>query len=212
MGIPAGSVMEATWTGTAFGQTIRHTRHWSLASGGTGGGNQYDYALAFWDAIRIGSGADWTTAYLNCMSSVYTMNSLRTQIIFPTRGAYVLANVAGGTVGARGTTNTGNLQACVSAATALGGRSQVSNSKIGPIASGDIVAGLIQAGLTTALNSYAGTFTLAVVMTGTQSSSWVPCVYHRRKAPLVSSADTIFRVQVGKEARVKSTRTIGYGE
>lgn len=217
MPIAGSSVMQVTWEGMCFGQKIRHVRTWGVFSNGSVAGNLNEIALQFAQVVAPGGSADFTTPYLACLSSSYTLTSITAKVLFPVQGRFASLPAAGGTVGARGVALTGNLQSGIHVWTALGGRSQVASYKIGPQASGDASAGAVVAGLQAALASYAGTFTLAIPQPSPNVISWVPCIFHRAiaKKPDVFASETWTTITGAKyetQVRVKSTRTLGRGE
>lgn len=217
MPIPGQSVMQVTWVGRIFGQQIRHVRHWGYVSNGPVQDDLYGIAYQFAGIVGPGGSADFTTSYLNCLSSNYTLEAIVAKVLWPQQGRYAEINPAGPLVGGRTAAITGNLQAGIHANTALGGRKQVASYKIGPMATTDSVAGMTSAGLKAALATYAGTFTLAVPQPLPNLIAWVPCIFHRGKkiSPGVyaeSSWDKIIASVYEDEVRVKGTRTIGRGE
>jgi len=212
MALAGNAVIQVSWIGRCFGQQIRHVRHWKVQTVGASGSTLMDYASEIISKVSVGGSADFTTSLLSCLSSSYTLEQYRAQVIYPVRGAFMSVNAPGGTIGTRGAAKTANLQGGIHAATEFGGRNMVASYKIGPLAADDAAAGMMVVGLQAAFNGYAGTFTLPIPAAAPGNVVWVPCIYHKVPAFDAVKAHFIVRSDAEYEIRVKNTRTVGHGE
>jgi hypothetical protein len=212
MALPSNSIMQVSFRGEFALQRILHVRTLELASGALGEFTPQSYQEAFIEAIRDDGPKDWVTSYLACLTSGYTLNQIRCQIVYPIRYAYSFVDFAPGKPGTRGPTGQGLLAANIEGSTAFAGRKQVANYKIGPIAAGDCTNGEIGNDLKAALLTYSGKFTQSVALTTPDDSVWVNGIWHKKTPGPAVDFNTFIEASPYNTVRGKTTRTVRRGE
>jgi len=215
MAVVAGDVFQTQVIGEAFGQVVRHVRTWFVDSVTGVIPDASGFQVDFLNDTKIAAAHDIITPYLNCLSNGYQSLYYQCQKTDPSR--YYRSQVAmpTATMGARGVCNTANLQGALNVNGVFGSRRYRASYKLGPIATLDTVSGLLVAGLTTAMDTYAQTFLLPLsIASGAGSAIMFPAIYHAgTRVPFVAgTADQIVAYTVRNQVRVKGTRTVGRGE
>lgn len=212
MAIPSNSIMLLSFRGISFGQRILHTRTFTLLVPPAGEPTAQEVQEAFLLAVDVGSPEDLITPYVACLSSSYSLLEVRAQIVAPTRYAASSISADFPLEGGRGPTSTALLDGVITATTTLAGRDQVSNSKIGPVAAGDLANGLLSAPLKVIFDNYANTFTENVVTTQAGNSEWDSGIWHSKLPGPTVFFDAFTQARTQETARAKTTRTVGRGE
>lgn len=212
MPIPASSIMQLTFRGIAFGQRIIHTRTFHCIAGYESDGTAQDFQSDFLDATTGGGVFDLATKYRGALSSSYFLTEVRAQIIYPTRYSYTFIAPSPNPPGLLNPASAAVLSANCEALTALAGRKQVANYKIGPISGSDCVNGNTGPALATALSIYASTLNDQIGTLGDRPTLWDSVIFHRGKNGLPSTYDKIVDGKAYPEVRAKTTRTLRRGE
>jgi len=212
MAIPTNAIMQLSFRADSFGQRIRHVRNFRLRTGGTGPSFAQDFQDAFIQAVKVGGANTLATPWLAALSAAVELKEIRAQIIYPTRSAYSFLTVPAGQVGGRAATGVLTSDAAIEASSREAGRNQVAVYKIGPIATTDVSAGLIVAGLNAFLLTYSATFTAEVTTVAPSAAVWYPCIYHRQPKMGFAAWDEIYEAGPIDNARGKTTRTLRRGE
>lgn len=211
MSIPANSIMMVTFHGLYAGQTILFTRHYRNFATIAGDIDPQGLQEAFYDRIKEGGPDDIVTPYVDCLSDSYEMDTVRCQLIHPTRFAFSEFLVAtSGTM--EDPAATGNVQAALTLRTNGSGRDQVATYKLGPIASNMYTGGVLNETIRVAVRSF-GSALLESVSVGPDpfTSDWLPVIYHPvPKVPGVYS-DVVESRSDHREVRTISRRTVGRG-
>lgn len=147
--------------------------------------------------------------YLRCLSANVTILAVRAQSVRPVR--FATSETLVGTNGTYGGANvsTCNLAAVISRASQFAGRSQISNSHVGPISEGAYTTGLITSAYKTLLSDLAAVM-LADQFTTTPSIGLRPVILHKLGSTPFS--DPVVSYKIGDSVRVMRRRTLGVGE
>lgn len=216
MAIGVNDVVAVTFRGTCFAQRIMFTRTYRCTEIGAPIRTTVEELNAIINsqsALVAAGGNDIIDAYLACMSTNYTLNVIRAQVISPVRSAYfdqATAQVGNGA----GPSTTANIAGVITARGALAGRQFVSNSHIGPIPTEASAAGLLTNPFKLQMESLAFCMQLAF-RTGIApaGNEYEPVIFHYRKPPRPPLApDRIEDTTVQTTTRVMRRRTVGVGE
>jgi len=211
MSIPANSILQLAFLGAYANDRILHIRNFVLAVGGTGAETPAEVQAAFLNVVKPTGTDDLATPYLACLTSGYTLQQMRAQIVYPTRYRATILTAGLNIPGTRGATSTALLDCVLTMQTDLSGRSQVGNYKIGPAPATDFTNGTLGVDITDALNNYRETFEGTIETVGGGLTGWKSCIYHPNFQPGGESFNLITSGYVQDTARAKTTRTARRG-
>ncbi len=199
-----GDIVECTIVGTQYGETTLNVLHYKYTNiTPTTNGPAALAALAAWqEGDPTAVGQQMTTQ----LSSNWTLASIRCQVIFPTRYAYVLHTV--GTPGSLvQTALPANTQASITKRTTIAGRGKTGRMEVPGIPLLWIDGGALNAtGLFNVGEIASKIPNVANLATGTQT--WVPVIFQRASP---SSSPQIISAQAQDTVRVARRRTVRVG-
>lgn len=207
MGQPIGSILELRFKGRVNGQIVQTSLHYSVAvvSSDAQGTEESD----FLDQITF-VGQTILPAYMACMATNYTLESVEAQFVAPTRFVAVIQahNEAGSSPG--GASDAQNLHASLIERTALAGKKYRAILKPPALPTSWALLGMLtQAAL-------AGFITLASrlrvpVAPALGGGVYNPVIWHRKLLPGQNSTG-ITSIMVAPTVRTQYRRTIGVGK
>ena len=210
MAVAVNDIVLLSFRGTQAGQRIIFTHTYRVVTAGDGAGS---YPLDMSEFIvAVSAAGNLRQKYLACLTSAYTLNEIRAQVVAPTRRVFVSVAQIGQVGTYDGTGNVTNLSAAITLRTLLAGRKQTSTKKIGPIASDASSAGLLDALLRTPLDALKTQMIADVVPSGFDVPGYRPVVYHRDGTTAPTRSDDIVTGVVQLQTRTMSRRTVGRGE
>lgn len=211
MSIPANSILQLTFLGAYAGNRVVHTRCFKLIEGGAGTETAQQICADFLNKIGPTGANDFITSYLACLTSGYTIQIAQAQIIYPTRYAYVRTTAGLGLPGTRAATSTALLDCVITMQSALSGRTEVSNFKIGPASAVDFTNGTLGADIMGVVDLYRENL-LQPVTTTVGLAQFVPGIFHPNFQPGGEDFSRYVTGYVQDTARAKTTRTVRRGE
>jgi len=166
------------------------------------------------DKLKESGTIDMVTPYAQCLSTSCNIDGIWAQRInSPRMRATKVAQDVAGTAGAAEVTN---LASPLTFVTQFGGRNQIANKHIGPLATGATDTLINNGLLTTAYRDLfegLGTTMLASVTTNTANVTWTPCVVHRNpETGLINGSDLYDNFETSGVVSSQRTRVIGKGK
>lgn len=207
-GFAVGDIIECTFVGDAYGQTILNVLHFRVLTPATGTTTVQSDSQATAESIAITGANDIASLMLPLLSNSYTMESVRAQDVFPTRYAPVLVDSIG--TGSGGTGERTNDAGVISKQTRLSGRDQVGSIHLGPLATAGVDAGF----MTPAWLGDAQTLADAMetVISPVSGLTLEPVLWHRTKTILENYSDRVTNCTPRESARVMRRRTVRVGQ
>jgi len=206
-------IMLVTVQGTCFGQRFMLT-HTLKATIVTGSQSIITAQGDVLDKLEYGGSFDVVAPYAACLSTSCTVDLITAQRINSTRMRTVKR--AQSRAGSMGQAEVTNLAAAITFVTQFGGRNQIANKHIGPLATGTSDT-LINNGMLTA--TYLETFgeladaLLAAPTSNSGNVTWTPCVVHRNpETGLISGSDVYDSYFIKGTVSSQRTRIIGKGK
>lgn len=207
-------LMLVTFEAVCYGQKIVLT-HTLKATTVTGDQSVLTAQGDILDKLKEGGDLDVVTFWSACLQTSCTVKKMTAQRIHPTRMRKTeITQDKGGLAGASEATN---LASAISFKTQFGGRKQIANKHIGPLAFGTAET-LIKDGVLTA--AYVALFIdladalLAAPTTNAGNVQWTPCIVHRAKEKPhpITGSDVYDTYEINGVLSSQRTRIIGKGE
>jgi len=207
-GFAVGDIIECSFVGDAFNQTILNILHFRVLTAATGTTTVQSDSQATAEAIAITGSSDLASLMLPLLSNSYTMESVRAQDVFPIRYAPVLVDSIG--TGSAGTGERTNDAGVISKQTRLSGRDQVGSIHLGPLATGSVDAGFMTPTWLEAAQTLADA--MEVVISPVSGLTMEPVLWHRTKTVLQNYSDRVTNCTPRESARVMRRRTVRVGQ
>lgn len=142
-GLIVGDVVEVSFIGTAFEQTILNILHYRVTVQAPGATTVNSDLGVIASSFAVGGDNDLATLISKCVSNSYVMDFVKAQAVFPVRYASVqVASVIPGEGGPGSRTNDAGV---ITKRTQLSGRDQVGSIHLGPLADGHTADGRVVA-------------------------------------------------------------------
>jgi hypothetical protein len=205
MPLPEGAIIELTYLGTMYNQTIMNVRHYYVAAQGTTPGvtDEIENFLGHFVDMGVGS---VLPAYIACIPEELNVNRVIAQVLTPTRLRRQFETISQN--GLASSSPVTNVQASITFTTLLSGKDQQGGMRLcaAPVAALD---GVWTAGYQGLLTTLAARLSETVAEPD-GDAIYAPCIYHRTKAaPLNRTEITGFVIQ--PTTRVIRRRTVGVG-
>lgn len=208
MGLPIGSIIEATVLGNLNGQRIMSVFHYRVTVEST----IIDPALEIVDfneswfdpAVPLG----FAQLYSGSVPENHNITQSAAQVVAPLRRARVTQNVT--LTGARAAAAVPNTAVVITKRTAFAGRDQIGSVHLPLDPATDAAGGFVDAALKSVLEAFAAGMLLDV--TGTAGGGvYTPVIWHR-DAAAPDDFDTVTNTVVQDTTRVMRRRTVGLGQ
>lgn len=208
MAIPINSIVELSFRGTLFNQTMLTVRHYQ-SSNNQSGVTVADDLNAFLDAVDNGGPNDLVTPYLNCCGPEYVLDEIRAQVVKTLRSVPRPRTVgAAGTFGSVITAQ--NVSGVITLTTSKAGRSQIGRVHMPALPIEAYSGGNITGPYSTLLNTLGGEL-LRTVTVALGGGAYIPVLYHRT-LPIPQAGDLIETRTIQTTLRVMRRRTVGVGK
>lgn len=204
MPIPVNSTLNISFEYYHHGQRLLNTTHWKVIAGGVLSEALEMQALANYVG-DAGVPTSFASKILNIIPDTCTLYRVRVQNVAPIRGSYKTKLV--NTVGARGSSDTANIDAVITKRTDAAGRSQVGNFFLPGIDPNDMALGLIEPAFITAIETNLAWLKQRLEVAG-GGPTLDPVIFHRN----AGQSDLITSLVVQEEVRVMVRRTVRRGE
>lgn len=207
MAVGVNSIMELTFMGTVNSQKVLTILHFACTNQPT----QNDAIVVqddFLQEVIGGGGSPMEVHYTGCCGSNYLLNSLRAQIVSPTRyrPSYLTRNLSGTRTGA---CTAQNVSGVITKQTDLSGRKQVGSVHIPGISASDYTSGKMTSGWLSDAVLFGNDLLQNVIENGGQGV-WAPCLYHvGQQGQNAWNRLTAYLVQ--DTLRTMRRRTVGLG-
>lgn len=204
MALLAGSIVEATFSGTHSGQRILNVYHYRVSQISTLPYNdEMDQFILQFGSLAAGG---MRRTLLDCMPANYTLQQMVAQGVFPQRFRRDVTVV--NNAGTRGDAIAPNIAAVVTLHTERAGRSQIGGKHFITGSENDVVLGIIQAGLLANMQLHANACVLPLTATA-GGGVYTPVIFHRN-TPATPSTDLVGGFPQ-ETSRVMRRRTVGLG-
>lgn len=205
MPVFVGDIVKLSIVGRCYSQRIMLTNTYRVSQAGTPGTSVKQNLSSFIGAVDVAGAADIMTPYLDCLQGDYQSLSIRAQVIYPTRLAYVeLESVH---LGQGGEGSVANDSACLTLRTDGSGRNQIANKHIGPVPDVVSISGVLTPAFRAKLSTLGGAMT-ASFQPGGAGAVYTPVIFHKLNA----TSDNVTAWIVSEQSRVQRRRTVGLGE
>lgn len=206
MGLPVNAIIEATFQGRLFNQTILNIFHYRVALESTivdPIAEVTDFLGSFNDPGPTG----FRKLFMDCMPNNYTLVAARAQAIRPIRYRAVL-NTPAGVVGERDATETANLAAVLTSQSNRSGRREIGGKHFPTGSATDIDAGVLTNDLKAVLTIFRNKWLTQIVTVG-GGGVYQPVILH--PGTVAPQFSDITAVAIQDTVRVMRRRTVGLG-
>lgn len=208
MGMPLGSVIEASMRGVHFGQQTLNIFHYAVTQVSTTGDliNELDDFLTVFAGLGAGT---FRTNFIACMPETYNLTEIRAQQVSLIRSRSTSIIVAGGQQGLKSPAISANISASITLQTDRGGRTQVGGKRMATGGTDEVQNGLITPAHQVSLSAFCSNI-LAPINVAIGAGQYTPVIWHRGAGATVS--DPITSAFPQNTARVMRRRTVGVGK
>lgn len=205
MGLPIGSIVEATYRSTLLGQRILNVYHYQVTTSSSLT-NIADEMNKFLDQFVALTDDSMLKTFTDAIPSNMTVNEAVAQPVKPIR--YIRVNRNVNIFGARGAATTPNLQGTITFRTALAGRRYVGRKSV-PLAASDVIDGLLSVTQANALEVH-GSAALLNIIAALGGGVYDPVLPH---FSVPNTLPTRLQQSLAQpQVRVQRRRTVGLGE
>lgn len=203
-------VVLITYHSDIFNQRILLTLTYKVSAASTGGNSAIQDLQAIANEFASTVTSEVLIKYLGILPENCVVKKVRAQKIYPLpRTAFVEAEINSDGQSDDGVATASNVAGVITLKTDLGGRSQVANKHIGPLAAGAYTAGKLGGATLTDFGDLAVALKTAVIPA--DGPVIVPVIYHRNADGPTTKTDLVTGALVQDTLRTMRRRTVGLG-